>query len=244
MKFVSLCLALAVSALAADTPPQLSRLAIIEVPSASSAEFYAVQRETAEIYKANKAPIPRMAWTSMSGEQRFFTLVPLEGLAKLSDPTWLSQQGEERSRQARQSRLAQANAATTIKLITDQKDVTWDPTPQGGPDPYAMVTTYNVKPSKVLDFLALLKESNEVTKKIGKAKSIYTSRVTFGGDTYDFYVVTGYASLADITPGSTFRTTMGEAAYTAYNQKMGQVINSVHRDIIRFRPEYSYVPAN
>jgi len=244
MKLAPLFLALAVSALAADTPPQLSRLAIIDVPADSSAEFYAVQRETAEVYKANKAPIPRMAWTSLTGEQRFFTLVPLAGLDKMSEPTWLSQQGDERSRQGRQSRLARTHAAMTTKLIADQTSVTWDPTPQGGPDPYAVVVTYNVKPSKVADFLALIKEANEITKKMGKAKSIYVSRVSFGGDSYDFFVVFGYASLADITPGSAFRTTMGETAYTTHNQKLAQTINSVHRDILRFRPEFSYVPGN
>jgi hypothetical protein len=241
MKTVTLFLALALTAVAADSPPSLSRLFQVEVPADSAAEFYAVQREIADIYKTNQAPISRIAWTSLTGEPRFYTMVPLSGLDKLDERTWLSQQGEERPRQARQARLRKATGPSTTKIFALQKEPTWDPTPQGAPEAFGTVSIYSVKSGKVADFLALMKEATEVTKKIGKAKCVYVNRLSYGGDSYEFVVFTGYDSLADISTGA-FRAAMGDAAYKTYFEKMGATIQSVRRDIIRFRPEFSYLP--
>jgi len=241
MKIVSMFLALALTAVA-QTTPRMSRLTQVEVPADSSAEFYAVQRETADIYKANKAPSPRLAWTSLTGERMFYTLMPLSGLDQLNERTWLSQQGEEAPRQARQARLRKATGPSTVKIVTTQEEPTWDPTPQGAPDAFATVAIYSVKPGKTTDFLALMKEATAATQKVGKAKSVYVERVNFGGDGYEFHVVHGYDSLADISSPGAFRTAMGDTAYNAYIEKMSATINSVRREIVRFRPEFSYVP--
>lgn len=243
MKFVPLFLAVTLSAVAADTPPPMSRLFIADVPADSAAEFYAVQRETADIYKANKAPIPRYAWTSLTGDPRLVTVIPLASLTQLGEPTWLSGQGDEQSRQARSSRLGRSVGDRTSRIVTQVTDLTWDPTPNGAPEAFAIVRTYNIKPGTVPDFMALIKQSNDAIKKVGKARSIYTSRVSYGGDMYEFYVVVGYDSLADSTGGDSMRTVMGEAAYTAYFKKSGEIVNTVRRDIMRYRPEFSYVPA-
>lgn len=244
MKTVAIFLALALTAIAADNPPRMSRLYGVEVPADSAADFFAVQRETAEVYKANKAPISRLAWTSLTGESMFYYLVPLEGIDKLNERTWLSQQGEEPVRQARQARLRKATGPSTTKIITIQEDSTWDPNPKSGPQAFATITIYSVKPGKVADFLALMKEATEVTKKVGKAKCVYVNRLNFGGDAYEFTVYQGYDSLADISAGAITRAAMGDAAYTAFVEKMGATISTLRREIIRYRPEYSYVPAN
>jgi hypothetical protein len=170
-------------------------------------------------------------------------MVPLTGLDQLNEPTWLSKQGEEMPRQARQSRLRKASGPSTIQITAMQNDATWDPTPDGPPDPFLVVNMYSVKPGTVADFLALTKEVSEVVKKMGKAKAIYVHRVAFGGDGYEFHVATGYAALGDITAHAEFRKAMGDAAYTAYVQKQASIINSVHREIVRYRPEFSYVPS-
>jgi hypothetical protein len=41
-----------------------------------------------------------------------------------------------------------------------------------------------------------------------------------------------------------FRAAMGETAFAAYLKKIGEIVYSRHRDIYRFRPEFSYIPAN
>ena len=87
MKIVSIFLALALTAVAAETPPKMSRVNFVNVPADSAAEYYAVQRDTAEVYKANKAPFPRLCWTSLTGEPTFVSMFPLSGIDKLNDPT-------------------------------------------------------------------------------------------------------------------------------------------------------------
>lgn len=244
MKSVALFLALALTAFAADPAPRMSRLYVVEVPADSAAEFYAVQRETAEIYKANKAPIPRLCWTSLTGEPTFVNVMPLTGIDKLGERTWLSQQGEERDRQARSARLRKAGGHATTKIITAEDEAGWDPAPQAPPAAFVSVSIYSVKPGKAADFLALMKEATAVTKKIGKAKGVFVARVGYGGDTSEYHVVTAYDSLADVASQGGFRAAMGDSAYTAFLKKIGETINSRQRDLYRFRPEFSYLPAN
>lgn len=244
MKTVSFLLALAVTALAADNPPALYRLTVVDVPANTSAEFYDVQRDTAEVYKANTAPVPRLAWTSLTGAPRFVTFAPLAGLDKLNEPTWLSQQGEERPRQARLARLRNSTGHTTSKIFSAPTDAAWDPAPEAAPTAFAAVAIYEVKPGKSSDFLALIKQSIEAAKKVGKAKNVFVYRTSYGASWNEYHVVTGYASLADIpTSGTATRAAMGDAAYTAFVEKMSATINSIERDLYRFRPEYSYLPA-
>lgn len=244
MKTVSMFLALALAAFAADTPPVMSRLTIVDIPPDTSAEFYAVQRDTAEIYKANKAPMPRLAWTSLTGASRFVSVVPLEGLDKLAERTWLSQQGDEASRQARSARLRKSSGQLTYKVITTQSEVGWDPSPGAAPTAFIAVSVFVVKPGKTSDFLELLKQSVEATKKIGKAKSVYVARVSYGANWNEFHVVTGYASLADIpTTSAATRAAMGEATYNTFVEKISAAVNSIERDLYRYRPEFSYIPA-
>lgn len=242
MKIVSMLLVFALSALA-QNQPRMSRLYHVEVPAESAAEFYAVQRETAEVYKKNKAPIPRYAWTSLTGELTFHYMVPLAGLDQLNERTWLSQQGDEQARQARTTRLRRASGTMKAEVVTAQAEATWAPNPQAPPDKFLVVATYSVKPGKVAEFTAMLKEVNEVVKKLGKAKNIYVHRVSYGGDGYEFHVATGYDSLADIPAQQAFRTAMG-SGYDAYVQKIGATVNSLRREIVRYRPEFSYVPGN
>lgn len=240
MKIVASFLALAVTAFA-QTPNPMYRLFEVVVPADSSAEFYAVQRETAEIYKTNKAPIARVAWTTLTGTPRLYTLVTLTGLEALNEPTWLTKQGEEATRRARNTRLQNSTGPSTSRVIQTLNDSSWDPTPEGAPDPFATVTTFNVKAGMVADFMVAIKELVEATKKAGKAKSAYVSRVDFGGSSYDFYFMAGYTALGDIPSLTILRTTMGDAAYNAYLKKIAATVNSVERDVLRFRPEYSYL---
>ena len=244
MKTVSMFLALALAAFAADTPPVMSRLHVVDIPNDSAAEFAAVQRDIAQVYKDNNAPLPRLAWTSLTGTSKFVSVAPLAGLDKMNERTWLSQQGEEYVRQARSARLRKASGQATTKIITDVADVKWEATPGADPSPFIAVSIYEVKPGKTGDFSALVKQLSEAVKKVGKAKSFYVARTSYGASWGEYHIVTGYASLADIpTSGTALRAAMGEAAYTTWSEKLNTTINSAERDLYRFRPEYSYLPA-
>jgi len=170
MKKAWLFLALALTAVAADNPPRMLRLYQTEVPAESAADLYAAQRDIAGIYQANKAPIPRSAWTSMTGPPMLYYVVPFSGIALMGETTWLQQQGDESSRQARASRLNKVGGATASKISSVEEDLTWTTAPQYAPSAYATAAVYSVKPGKVTDFLAALKEGAIPTKRSARPR--------------------------------------------------------------------------
>lgn len=242
--FVSLfCLSAACCVpLLSQSTPQLARLYSYQVPPDGAAEFFDVQRDTAEIYKTNKAPYPRLCWTSLAGPQMMYMWVPISGIDKLNDPTWLSEQGQEMARTARVSRLARAGASATIRVIRSLPDLTWDDTPSAAPEAFAVVRVDSVKPGKTAEYMALLKEVAQTYKKMGVAKSFHVHRLAFGGNIYEFTTVAGYNSLAGISDTEAFRKAMGEARYDALVKQLGEVVQSSERTLARYRPEFSYVP--
>lgn len=242
MKKILLFLALPVLAIAADQPPRMYRLYQVQVPPDSSAEFLAVEREIVDIYKTNKATLSRGLWTSMTGEPTAYYVVPLSGLTELGETTWLNKQGDEASRTARSARLNKVGGKSTTKVLTVEEAVSWAPATKGDPSAFDVVTSYSVKVGKTVDFLATMKETSDALKKIGKARSVTVYRVTFGGDYYEFLAVTGFGTLADLRDGGGIQAAMGEAAYNEHIQKLASTVNAMHRDIIRYRPEYSYQP--
>ncbi|MCC6294529.1 MAG: hypothetical protein IT164_17895 [Bryobacterales bacterium] len=242
--FVSLfCLSAACCVpLLAQSAPQLARLYSYEIPPDAAAEFYDLQRDTAEIYKTNKAPFPRLCWTSLTGPPALYMWVPLTGLDKLMDRTWLSQQGEELPRVARASRLARTGASPTIRITRTLPELTWDDTPNGAPEAFASVRVDSVKPGKVSEYTAMMKEVMATYKKMGAAKSFHANRTAFGGDGYEFTTIAGYASLADIPDPDAFRKAMGEARYDTFVKQLGEVLAKSERTLARYRPEFSYMP--
>lgn len=245
MTFRLVAFAVAASALTlAQGAPQFLRLYEYDVPAGAAAEFFDVQEDTAAIYKANKSPVTRMAWTSMTGEGKFYMVVPLTNLSQLSEPTWLSKQGEERERAARQSRLAKTGAAAAVHLLTPQQEASWFSSSAEATPEFMVLSVYSVKPGKVADFLVMMKEQGAVVKKMGKAKNYLLSRVSFGGDGYRFYLRTDYGALGDIGAQAEFRAAMGEAAYASYVQKLGATVSTMEREILRYRPAYSHIPSN
>lgn len=243
MKLTLLTFALG-AALYAQTAPTLGRLYTYKAAPGAASDLFDLQRDTAEIYKAGKSTITRLVWTSLAGEQLLYMYVPNVSLADLNEPTWLSKQGTDQERTGRQMRLARAIESADLKILAEMPELTWDGTPDGPPDAFAAVSTVRVKPGRVEAFTNMAKELNAVTKQLGKAKSIYTSRTRYGGNVYEFHIVTGYASLADITTSpQEFRKAMGEAKFAAYLKSNAENVESVESQLIRFRPEFSYIPA-
>ena len=222
--------------------PRMGRVYSYEVPADTAAEFFDVQRDTAEIYKTNKAPFPRLCWTSLTGAQMFHMYVPMEGLDKINERTWLSQQGEELPRSARMSRMRSASGASRLKVTTPVADLTWDDSPGGVPDAFAVVRVDVVKPGRAAEYIAMMRDVVQTLKQMGKAKSVYTNRVMYGGSAYEFHNLTGYASLAEVGTLEEFRKAMGEAKYASLIKKIGEVVESSERNLVRYRPEFSYMP--
>ena len=118
-----------------------------------------------------------------------------------------------------------------------------DDTPNGPPDPFATVRVDIVKPGRVQEYIALMKDVVQTYKQMGKVKSMYLSRTRYGGNAYEFHGIVGYGSLADISSTNEFQKTMGEAKYAVFLKKLGEVLDSSQVNLVRYRPEFSYMPA-
>jgi hypothetical protein len=243
MKNLLLLLALSLTAFA-QAAPTLARLYAYRPAPGAGAEFYDLQEDNAALYKANKSPITRLAWTSLAGTPTFYMFVPIQSLADLNEPTWLSKQGTDMERTGRQMRLTRSAAATEMLVLASVPELTWDETPDGPPDAFASVSVIRVKPGRVQAFITAAKEVNATTKQMGKAKSIYAHRTRYGGNSYEFHMVTGYASQADITTNvQEVQKLMGEAKYAAYLKSNAENVETIETNLIRYRPEFSHIPA-
>jgi len=242
MKHLLLIFTLSLTAFS-QAAPTLARLYSYRAAPGAVAELNDIQKDTAAIYKANKSPVTRLVWTSLAGPPTLFMYVPIPSLVELNEPTWLSKQGTEQDRAARQSRLTRATASTDMQVIASVPELAWDDTPNGPPDAFAVVSVIRVKPGRVQAFTAAYKDLTATVKQLGKAKSIVVQRTRFGGNSYDFHAVTGYASLADITNNvQEVRKVMGEAKYAAYLKSNSDNIESIETHLVRYRPEFSHIP--
>lgn len=243
MKTVLLTLTLGAAAFT-QTAPTLARLYTYQAAPGAQADLFDLQRDTVAIYKANKSPITRLVWTSLAGKPSLYLFVPIPNLAELNEPTWLSKQGTDLERTGRQMRLARAMDSSEMQVLASVSDLTWDETPNGPPDPFAVVSITRVKPGRVQAFINSRKEVDAAMRKVSKAKSIYSHRTAYGGNAYDFHTVVGYESLADITTSGPqeLRKALGDAKYAAYLKANSENIESVERHLVRYRPEFSYAP--
>jgi len=227
----------------AQTAPTLSRLYTYQAAPGANADFFDLQRDTVAVYKDNKSTVTRLVWTSLAGKPSLYMVVPFASLAELNEPTWLSKQGTDLERTGRTMRLTRALDSSEMQVLTSVPELTWDDTPNNAPDAFATVSIIRVKPSRVQAFIAAAKEVNAATKQMGKAKSIYAHRTQYGGNSYDFHIVVGYDSLADIGPSlQAFQKAMGEAKYAAYLKSNAENVETMERHLVRYRPEFSYMP--
>ncbi len=223
--------------------PSLSRLNSYRTAPSARAEFEALQRDTAQMYKANKAPLSRLAWTSLAGPPTLYLAVRVQSLTELNEPTWLSKQGTDLERTGRQMRLSRATESVDSRVLISIPQLAWDETPNSEPDAFAVVSVVRVKPGRVAAFTEATKELQSFTKQIGKAKSQNVQRVRFGGNSYEFHLITGYASLADIGTNNAdqLRKLMGETKYANYLKSNSENIESMETHLVRYRPEFSYM---
>ncbi len=225
--------------------PSLSRLSSYRAAPGAGAEFEALQRDTAQMYKTNKSPLTRLAWTSLAGPPTFYISVQIPSLAELNEPTWLSKQGTNAERTGRQMRLSRSAAAVDSRVLVSIPALAWDETPNNEPDAFAVVSIVRVKPGRVAAFTEAAKELQAFTKQMSKAKSLSAHRVRYGGNSYDFHMVAGYASLTDIGTDNVeqLRKLMGETKYANYLKSNSENIESVERHLVRYRSDFSYIAA-
>ena len=112
------------------------------------------------------------------------------------------------------------------------------------PPPLVRVLRTVVKPDRVNDFTALLKnEALPAVQKSG-AKLYMVSRTRLGGPGTEFRSMVGVDNWASLEDGlSVVRRGMSPEKFSSFQQKWGSMVVEYQYDVYRYQPDLSYIPA-
>lgn len=105
------------------------------------------------------------------------------------------------------------------------------------------VTVVNVKPEMLGDFESFMKSTtNPALRKGGLKWRDVWRQTAAAGNPNEFTIVTPVESMADFDGQSALERALGSAGYSAWQNKASSYVSSVHRYIMRTRPDMSYEP--
>jgi len=113
------------------------------------------------------------------------------------------------------------------------------PTPQAAPpSQWLTITQVNVKPEMMVEFQNFMKNTtNPALKKGGvKWREVWQS-TNYAGDAFEFVIVTSFDKFADFDGPSPLEKALGTQGFADWSAKAGSLVKSVHRYIIRTRPD-------
>ena len=116
------------------------------------------------------------------------------------------------------------------------------PTPQAAPPPsqWLVITQVIVKPEMMAEFQNFMKNTtNPALKKGGvKWREVWQS-TNYAGDAFEFVIVTQFDKFAEFDSPSPLEKALGAQGFADWSAKAGSLVKSVHRYIIRTRPDLS-----
>ncbi|HEX6717080.1 MAG TPA: hypothetical protein VF088_08205 [Pyrinomonadaceae bacterium] len=134
--------------------------------------------------------------------------------------------------------------ATLIVMVAHSQALaqTPTPTPQAAPTPeFLSVTVVSVKPDMMVEFQNFMKSTtNPALKKGGLKWREVWQNTGAAGDAFEYVLVTPVAKLADFDGPSALEKGLGAQGLPAWQTKASSLVNSVHRFIIRTRPDLSF----
>ena len=139
-----------------------------------------------------------------------------------------SSHSELRRRRWDLSRKAPADAAAYAKLIGESR--------------YLRTTAVHVRPGRVGDFEALLKDLKAAGEKAANAQPVFVSQVIEGTKGTTFYVSTLRSSMAGFDNNPTMRDILGEEGYKKFLQGNADTVEEADSTLFRFSPELSNPP--
>jgi hypothetical protein len=106
----------------------------------------------------------------------------------------------------------------------------------------ARVLVSSVRPDKISDYTALIKNDVMPAYKKAGTKMYFVSRTRYGGATNQFRSVIFMDQWADLDGGLPIRKAMGEAGYNALMAKIGAIVTRSEATIYSFQKDLSYLP--
>ncbi len=115
------------------------------------------------------------------------------------------------------------------------------PTPQAAPpSQWLVITQISVKPEMMAEFQNFMKNTtNPALKKGGvKWREVWQS-TNFAGDAFEFVLVAPFDKFADFDAAGPLEKALGAQGFADWQAKAGSLVKSVHRYIVRTRPDLS-----
>ena len=203
------------------------------------------RKDKAKWHRERKDPRPLMVWETMTGEHTGTFIVGQPAV------TWKEMDTPPISDDEDQAKWEQTMGQYVESLVTHyyeyQPGWSW-PSTDKMPPKFAEVITFNVKQGKFDAFVADVKKINAaITKaKYGSHYNFYT--LSFGGKAGTVVLVVDHPNYADFAePDKPFDKMLEEslgtkAAATALMAHLDTTIDSTESQIIKFRPDLSYIP--
>lgn len=218
--------------------PSVRRLTRMTLKTGMLPEFQAA-------VEAEKAALTKMGyksrqtwWTSVSGPSEVVLVRYYKSYAELDEPGPQTKSVEVANARARAGKCIETQTTeieAVIPELTQRKD--WNTIP-------AFVRSLRtvVKPERVADYKALIK--NEVMPHMKKmdGRLFLTSEARFGAEATTITTMTGMDSMADFDKPLPLLQAMGQAAYDALNAKRAAMVSSTVVTIYRYQPSMSYLP--
>ena len=115
------------------------------------------------------------------------------------------------------------------------------PTPQAAPpSQWLVITQVIVKPEMMAEFQNFMKNTtNPALKKGGVKWREVCQSTNYAGDAFEFVIVAQFDKFADFDGASPLEKALGAQGFVDWQAKAGSLVKSVHRYIIRTRPDLS-----
>jgi hypothetical protein len=181
--------------------------------------FTSIRGNYAEIDKANEA--------AMSAARKAFG-PQTEKIIQDFGNCLASSRSELRRRRGDLSRKVPDDAAAYAKLIGESR--------------YLRTTAVHVRPGRVADFEALLKDLKAAGEKATNTQPVFVSQVIEGTKGTTFYVSTLRSSMAGFDNNPTMKDILGEEGYKKFLQANADSVEEADSTLFRFSPELSNPP--
>jgi hypothetical protein len=183
-------------------------------------QFTSTRQDYAEIDKIGEA--------EMSAANQAFGKDVADKMARDFQSCLVWSRSELRRRRWDLSRKAPADPAAYAKFIGESRVL--------------RTTAVHLRPGRIADFEALLKEAKEAGEKAAGTQALFVSQVIEGGKGTTFYVTSLRGSLSGFDKNPTVREILGEEGYKKYLQVNAESVEQTESVLFRFSPGLSNPP--
>ncbi|HVH69622.1 MAG TPA: hypothetical protein VNB49_00740 [Candidatus Dormibacteraeota bacterium] len=183
-------------------------------------QFTSTRQDYADIDRINEA--------AMTAANRAFGKEVAEKMGRDLQSCLVWSRSELRRRRWDLSRKAPTDAASYAKLIGESRVL--------------RTTAVHVRPGRIADFEAYLKEAKEAGEKNANTAPLFVSQVIEGSKGTTFYVTSLRSSLGGFDKNPTIRDILGEEGFKKYLQMNAEAVEETQSTLFRFSPDLSNAP--